>query len=132
MASSEKIQKRRAFLEKYGSGPKSYFRREGAVVMTVVTILIVGAGAFALSGVPLSIGYLFLLAAIALVLGFACTYLIFHYKVTEARKTMGSVPDPEIGFNNTFGHTNLDRTWNDASVYVPPPPPAAAAVVSRP
>jgi len=42
---------------------------------------------------------------------------------------MASVPEPDIGFNNTFDNTNLDRTWNDASVYVPPPP---TVVVTRP
>lgn len=76
MTSSDKIQKRRAFLEKYGSGPRAYFRREGAFVMAAVTVLVIGAGALALSGETLSIGYLFLLAAIALLLAFICTYLV--------------------------------------------------------
>ncbi|GJJ75232.1 hypothetical protein EMPS_07590 [Entomortierella parvispora] len=130
MTSPNKIQKRRAFLEKYGSGPRAYFRREGAFVMAAITIIIIGAGALALSGATLNIGYLFLLAAIALLLAFICTYLIFHYKVTEARKTMATVFEADVGFSNTFDNTNLDRAWNDASVYVPPPPPPA--FVTRP
>ncbi|KAF9189281.1 hypothetical protein BGZ51_009728 [Haplosporangium sp. Z 767] len=75
MMTSKKIEMRRAFLEKYSSGPKSYFRSEGAVVWAVGTVLIIGAGALALSDVTLSIGYLFLLAFIALILAAACTFL---------------------------------------------------------
>jgi len=44
--------------------------------MAAVTVLVIGAGALALSGETLSIGYLFLLAAIALLLAFICTYLV--------------------------------------------------------
>lgn len=44
--------------------------------MALITILIVGAGAFALSGVSLNVGYLFLLFFIALVLAFIGTYLV--------------------------------------------------------
>lgn len=44
--------------------------------MALITVLIVGAGALALSGVSLSVGYLFLLLFIALVLAFIGTYLV--------------------------------------------------------
>ncbi|KAI7832447.1 hypothetical protein BC939DRAFT_498524 [Gamsiella multidivaricata] len=94
MLTSRKIKKRQAFLLNYGSGPKSYFKRESAVIMAVVTILIIGAGAFGLSGGFLSIGYLFLLALIGLVIGFIATFLAYHYQVTQARKTMASVFRP--------------------------------------
>ncbi|KAG0340357.1 hypothetical protein BG004_006463, partial [Podila humilis] len=98
----------------------TYFKREGALLMALITVLIVGAGAFALSGVSLSIGYLFLLIFIALVLAFVATYLTYHYKLTQARKTMAQCQDPEPNFLHGFHHSYLERSWNDAVIYVPP------------
>ncbi|KAF9941678.1 hypothetical protein BGZ75_002840 [Mortierella antarctica] len=128
MATPQKIQARRAFLERYGNGPKSYFRREGALVMIVLTVLIIAAAAFALANVTLGIGYLFLLIIIALTLAGIGTYFTYHYKVTQARRTMATVSELEVGFNNPFDR-HLDHAWGE-SAYVPPPP--AAVVSNRP
>ncbi|KAF9293662.1 hypothetical protein BGZ88_005065 [Linnemannia elongata] len=127
MANQKTIHNRRKFLEKYGSGPRSYFRREGGIVMGLVTILLVGAGAFCLSDSSLSVGYFFLLVFICLFISFVATYLAYHYMLTQARKTMAAFPDPEAAFHSSFETTNMDHSWNDASVYVPPTPPAPAA-----
>lgn len=76
MANQKSIHNHRRFLERYGSGPRSYFRREGGVVMSLLTLLIVGAGAFCLSDYSLGVGYFFLLAFISLVISFVATYLV--------------------------------------------------------
>ncbi|KAF9956461.1 hypothetical protein BGZ70_009871 [Mortierella alpina] len=166
MATPQKIQARRAFLERYGNGPRSYFRREGALVMIVLTVLIIAAGAFALANVTLSIGYLFLLLIISLTIAGIGTYFVsvasdmttlmastlqarrhiadptllfdlsahahdnktYHYKVTQARRTMATVSELETGYNDPFNR-HLDHAWG-GSVYVPPPP--AAVVSNRP
>ncbi|KAG0376093.1 hypothetical protein BGX24_008295 [Mortierella sp. AD032] len=127
MASPKTIHNRRKFLEKYGSGPKSYFRREGGVVFGLLTILIVGAGAFCLSDSSLGVGYFFILLSVALALSFVSTYLAYHYMLTQARKTMGAFPDPEAAFHNSFDTRNLDHSWNDAAAYAPPTAPSPAA-----
>ncbi|KAF9322349.1 hypothetical protein BG003_000020 [Podila horticola] len=137
--SNDMIQQRGAFLARYGNGSKAYFKKEGAVLMALITILIVGAGAFALSGVSLNVGYLFLLFFIALVLAFVVTYLTYHYKLTQAHKTMAFVHDTESNFH-AIDQTFIDRSWNDASIYVPPAntaslvsaPAAPAQAVTRP
>ncbi|KAG0028119.1 hypothetical protein BGZ81_004998 [Podila clonocystis] len=137
--SNDKIQQRRAFLARYGNGTKAYFKKEGAVLMALITILIVGAGALALSGVSLNVGYLFLLLFIALILAFIGTYLTYHYKLTQAHKTMAFVHDAESNFH-AVDQTFIDRSWNDASIYVPPAipvslvsaPAAPAQAVTRP
>ncbi|KAI9232337.1 hypothetical protein MVEG_08777 [Podila verticillata NRRL 6337] len=118
--SNGKVQQRRAFLAQYENGSKSYFKKEGAVLMALITILIVGVGAFALSSVSLNVGYFFLLLFIALVLAFIGTYLTYHYKLTQAHKTMAFVHDT-ASFHHAFDQTYLDRSWNDASIYAPPP-----------
>ncbi|KAG0091371.1 hypothetical protein BGZ92_000840 [Podila epicladia] len=100
--SNDKIQQRRAFLARYGNGSKAYFKKEGAVLMALITILIVGAGALALSGVSLS---------------------TYHYKLTQAHKTMALVHDSESNFH-AIEQTFIDRSWNDASIYMPPAVPA--------
>ncbi|KAF9283200.1 hypothetical protein BGZ68_005494 [Mortierella alpina] len=122
MTSPRKIQARRAFLERYGNGPRSYFRREGAVVLIVLTVMIIAAGSVALANVSLSIGYLFLLLFIALTIAGIGTYFTYHYKVTQARRTMATVSDLEVGYNNPFDR-HFEPTWSE-SVYVPPPPVA--------
>ncbi|KAF9912182.1 hypothetical protein EC991_000592 [Linnemannia zychae] len=127
MANQKTIHNRRKFLEKYGSGPKSYFRREGGIVFALLTLLIVGAGAFCLSDSSLGVGYFFLLAFIALTLSFVATYLAYHYMLTQARKTMAAYPDQEAAFHSTFDTTHMDHSWNDASVYVPPTAPSPVA-----
>ncbi|CAO3565644.1 unnamed protein product [Mortierella alpina] len=126
MASPQKIQARRAFLERYGNGPRSYFRREGALVMIVLTVFIIAAGALALANVTLGIGYLFLLLIIALTIAGIGTYFTYHYKMTQARRTMATVSELETGYNDPFDRQS-DHAWR-GSVYVPPPP---AAVVSN-
>ncbi|KAI8600922.1 hypothetical protein EDD21DRAFT_375864 [Dissophora ornata] len=126
MLTPQKIEKRRTFLAKYGSGPKSYFKNEGAVMTAFLALIIIGLGAFALSNEYVSYGYFFLLAFVGLVIALIGTFLAYHYQVTQARKTMASVPDPELGLHNPFDNSRLDQSWTDASIYVPPP---AAAVI---
>ncbi|KAF9087697.1 hypothetical protein BGX29_000704 [Mortierella sp. GBA35] len=130
MANPKTIHQRRRFLEKYGSGPMSYFRREGGIVLGLLTLLIVGAGAFCLSDSSLGIGYFFLLFFSAFALASVGTYLAYHYMLILARKTMASYTDPEAPFHSTFETTNMDRSWNDASIYIPPAAPSPA--VTRP
>ncbi|KAG0298601.1 hypothetical protein BGZ96_009675 [Linnemannia gamsii] len=120
MANQKSVHNHRRFLEKYGSGPRSYFRREGGVVMSLLTLLIVGTGAFCLSDSSLGVGYFFLLAFISLVISFVATYLTYHFKLTQARKTMAAYPDPEAAFHRSFETANLNHSWNDAPVYVLP------------
>ncbi|KAF9427047.1 hypothetical protein BGZ94_005559 [Podila epigama] len=126
--SNDKVQNRRNFLAKYGSGSKAYFKKEGLLLTAIITIVIVGAGCFALSGVSLSIGYLFLLVFIGLVLGITGSFLTYHYKLTQAHKTMAYVSDTESNFHNGFDRHNIDPSWNDAPLYVPPTqlPPVAS------
>jgi hypothetical protein len=80
MVNQKTIHNRKRFLDKYGSGPLSYFRREGGAIMSLLTLLIVGAGAFCLSDSSLGVGYFFLLAFISLAISFVATYLVITFK----------------------------------------------------
>ncbi|KAF9160916.1 hypothetical protein DFQ26_005054 [Actinomortierella ambigua] len=116
MMTPRKLMKHQAFLDRYGSGMRSYMRREGLLLFVALTILITGTGAIALSDMQISIGYLFVLIAVAAILGFTGTFLTYSYKVTQARKAI-AVADAERGgvhFNQILTNAPLDRTWNDA------------------
>ncbi|KAG0001182.1 hypothetical protein BGZ65_003720, partial [Modicella reniformis] len=78
MIKQTQLQKKKAFVEKYGSGPSSYFRSEGAaiVIIVAITLLMIGAATFALSEEsPINVGYMFLLVAVALAIGSVATFV---------------------------------------------------------
>ncbi|KAF9976679.1 hypothetical protein BGZ73_008076 [Actinomortierella ambigua] len=133
----EKLVKRQAFLDRYGSGMRSYMRREGLLLWVALTVLITGTGALAMSGMQVSVGYLFALVAVAAIFGTAGTFITYSYKVTQARKAV-AMADAERGtvhFNQILTNGPLDRTWNDASpvsvaTYIPPMVPPQVATPS--
>ncbi|KAG0237492.1 hypothetical protein BGW42_000702 [Actinomortierella wolfii] len=127
MLTPEKLMKRQAFLDRYGSGMCSYMRREGLLLWFALTILFTGTGALGLSGGEVNVGYLFLLIAVSALLGFGGAFATYSYKVTQARKAV-AVADQERGlnFNYILANPPIDKTWNDASSVRMPAVPSPA------
>ncbi|KAF9586474.1 hypothetical protein BGW38_004185, partial [Lunasporangiospora selenospora] len=75
MVSSKKFEQRKAFLDRYGGGVRSYFKREGAMLMTALTIFFMGLGTLAFPDVAYDTDSSIVLTSVALAVGFVGTFV---------------------------------------------------------